>query len=199
MSEQVTDHEESKGLYYTKKEPKKSFATFQRNQNKLYVNSFNMIDRKAAIMIRVNATIISAVVIFFEKIKDIDFGMFIGVAMVIFSFISLLFAVNASRPHSFSIHKKYRRIIRNKYKNLKENIFFVGVHNKTSLEDYENAYSELVKSQDLQIGNQIRSQYIMEKQIGSCFIQLEISYFSFLLGFIITVIAFVWANIKFAL
>ena len=54
-SEQKEDYK----LYKTDKEPRKAFATYMRNQNKMYVNSFNMIDRKAAKMVRLNATIIS--------------------------------------------------------------------------------------------------------------------------------------------
>ena len=41
-------------IFDTKKEPRKALQTFLRNQNKLNVNAINVIDRKAAIMIRVS-------------------------------------------------------------------------------------------------------------------------------------------------
>ncbi|WP_205728656.1 hypothetical protein, partial [Flavobacterium sp. J27] len=68
----------NKELFETKKEPRKSLQTFLRNQNKMVINSFNMIDRKAAIMIRINATIISIIIVFFENVKDIKMGIYIG-------------------------------------------------------------------------------------------------------------------------
>jgi len=46
-------------LYKTKKEPRKSFQTFLRNQNKLYVNSMNVIDRKSAILVKLNASVLT--------------------------------------------------------------------------------------------------------------------------------------------
>ena len=185
---------EPKGLYYTKKEPRKAFATFMRNQNKMYVNSFNMIDRKAAIMIRVNATIISAIVIFFEHINDLDYGAIIGIVMVISSFISLMFAINASRPNTFSLLKRYKNNIGDKYPNLEENIFGVGMFDSVSLEDYEEAYNKLASSQELQIGNQVRTMYIFEAQVKKAFSHIEIAYTSFMIGFVIVVLAFLFSN-----
>ncbi len=183
------------GLYYTKKEPRKSFATFMRNQNKVYVNSFNMIDRKAAIMIRVNAAIISAIVIFFDTVQHLRFGNFIGVIMVICSFVSLMFAINASRPHVFDLFSRFRRKVGSKHPNLEENIFGVGMFDQVTLEEYEAAYDKLVQSQELQIGNQIRTMYIFERQIKNAFLQIEIAYAAFMIGFGLVVIAFIWATI----
>jgi hypothetical protein len=196
MKESITTpkEEEKHPLYYTKKEPRKSFSTFLRNQNKVYINSFNMIDRKAAIMIRVNSMIISAIVIFFDRISDIPFGIFIGITMVVCSFASLMFAINASRPHLFSIFRQAKKIT-DKYPKLEETIFSVGPNGDVSLEEYEEAFNKLIKSQELQVGTQVRTMYLFEKQTQNAFSHIELAYLSFMVGFSIAVIAFVAGNL----
>ncbi len=189
--------EQEQGYYNTKKEPRKSLSVFLRNQNKMYVNSFNMIDRKAAIMIRVNATIISGIVIFFEHVKNIQFGTFIGVTLIAFCFVSLMFAINASRPHTFSLLKHYKNKIEYKYPNLEQNIFGIGLFDKaSSLQEYEEAFNKLVSSQELQVGNQVRTMYIFEKLIKRAFKQIEVAYTAFMIGFTIVVITFIIASLQ---
>ncbi|MEL7119700.1 MAG: Pycsar system effector family protein [Bacteroidota bacterium] len=188
---EAEDENEIHDLFYTKSEPRKAFATFMRNQNKFYVNSFNIIDRKAAIMIRVNSTIISAIVVFFDYVQNIQYGTFIAVIMVLFSFFSMLFAINASRPQVFSLSKYYKTKVVKKYPEKEKNLFLLGMHHRVSLEEYEEAYDKLVKSQELQIGNQIRTMYAFEKQIFLSFNQIEIAYWSFMIGFSIVVAAFI--------
>ncbi|WP_324027807.1 hypothetical protein QSV08_07630 [Maribacter sp. BPC-D8] len=183
-------------LFHTDKEPRKSLHTFLHNQNKFYLNSFNMIDRKAAIMIKVNATIISAIIIFFKHIKNLEYGRFIGVMMVIFSFASLIFAINASRPHLFSLLKNYRKSILSKHHKLEENLFIVGLNDNIPIEEYEKAYAKLLVKPDLHFGNQVRAMYGLEKQIKNSFAQIELAYLCFMIGFLIIVIGFVYSNVE---
>ena len=197
-NEALADNEivkESHGLYYTKKEPRKSLSTFLRNQNKLYVNYFNMIDRKAAIMIRVNSTIISAIVIFSQYINSIKFGLFIGITMVICSFISLMFAINASRPHIFAFIRRRKNKVLNQYSSLESTLFSIGNNGNVSLEEYEQAFDKITKNQELQVGNQVRTMYIFENQIKNSFSHIEFAYFSFMIGFSIAVIAFIIGSV----
>lgn len=177
--------------YDTLSEPRKSLSTFMRNQNKLYVNAINVIDRKAAIMIRINSTIISAFVIFFQHIQSIPYGVFIGIIMIIFSFISLMLAINASRPHLFQVLKAYTENILPKYKKTEEGMFTIGVNADISLDEYEAAFEKVVNSQSLQIGNQVRRMYLFEKQQRMAFTRIELSYLAFMAGFSIAVITFI--------
>jgi hypothetical protein len=193
-SKQHLEEEEPRPLYYTKKEPRKAFSTYLRNQNKGFINSVNMVDRKAAIMIRVNSTIISAIIIFFDRVSDIPFGIFIGITMVVCSFTSLMFAINASRPNLFSILRRGKQI-QDKYPNLEETLFSVGANSHVSLEEYEAAYDKLIKSQELQVGAQVRTMYLFEKQTQSAFAHIEFAYLSFMIGFSVIVIAFVLGNL----
>ncbi len=187
--------ENPKGLYYTKKEPRKSFATYQRNQNKFYLNTLNLIDRKAAIMLRVNATILSAAVIFYKNISAIEYGEMIGTILIVFTFISLTFAILASRPNSLSFHRRFKRDISSKYQLNEENLFMVGMASAMTLEEYEKAYDQVVKSQELQIGNQIRIMYLLEREMKRGYTYLELAYNSFLLGFLVLILVFIFGTL----
>ncbi|TRZ45117.1 Pycsar system effector family protein [Robertkochia solimangrovi] len=182
-------------LFGTKKEPRKSLHTFLRNQNKMVINSFNMIDRKAAIMIRINATIISVIIVFFDYVKSIEMGEYIGAVMVIASFISLLLAINASRPHIFKLFRRFNKKLGNNNNNLEEKLFSVGMFDNVPLQEYLEAYDKVVKNQDLQVGNQIRTLYILERYTKDAFLHLELSYWAFMMGFTAMVGLFVYGSI----
>ena len=106
-----------------------------------------------------------------------------------------MFALNASRPHIFSFLSQYKKNIEDKYPKLEDNIFSVGMFDKVSLEDYEKAYDKLINSQELQVGNQIRTMFLYEKQIKNAFKHIEIAYASFMIGFSLVVLVFVISNL----
>ncbi|MEO0572175.1 MAG: Pycsar system effector family protein [Bacteroidota bacterium] len=183
-------------LFWTRKEPRKSLATFQRNQNKFLVNSLNQMDRKAAMMIRTNTTLISGVVVFFEYISDIKNGALIGGVLVVCSFISLILALIAAKPPISKIMADHKNKVLSKYPKPIHNLFIVGMMGHLSLKDYEKAYDELVQNQELQIGNQVRSNYAIETNLVRGFRLLEFSYNSFITGFVFTVLVFIFSNYK---
>ncbi|MEL6916817.1 MAG: Pycsar system effector family protein [Bacteroidota bacterium] len=182
-------------FYWTKKEPRKSMATYQRNQNKLMVNMLNVMDRKAAIMIRINTTLISGVVVFFDYISQIKGGALIGIVLVICCFISLILSVLAAKPPITKFTASYRSKILSKYPQPKYNLFMVGMTRDMDLQAYETAYDELVNNQELQIGNQIRLQYVMETELRTGFKILEFAYNAFIVGFVFTVLVFIITNL----
>ncbi|WP_428742640.1 hypothetical protein [Tenacibaculum sp.] len=195
MITKETDFLENTGMYTTRKEPRKSFATYQRNQNKFYLNTLNLIDRKAAIMLRVNATILSASVIFFNYITSINFGVKIAAILIVTSFVSLLFSILASKPNSLSFLRRFKKDIVSKYKKKEENLFMIGMSSDKTLDEYEEAYNKVLKSQELQIGNQVRIMYLLEKEMKRGFFYLELAYSSFLVGLLILILVLFFANI----
>ena len=182
-------------LYWTKKEPRKSMATFQRNQNKIMVNMVNVLDRKAAILIRINTTLISGIVIFFEHISEIENGMLIGLVLVSCSFVSLVLALLAAKPPLTRIMKSHKKEIVSNYPEPETNSFMVGLSGYLSLKEYEEAYHKIVQNQELQIGNQVRTHYVFEKNMVRGFKILEHSYNAFLVGFVFTVLVFIFSNV----
>ncbi|AZJ34127.1 hypothetical protein [Tenacibaculum singaporense] len=195
MTTKETELKESIGLFTTKKEPRKSFATYQRNQNKFYLSTLNLIDRKAAIMLKVNATILSASVIFFNYITEINFGVKIAIILIITSFISLIFSILASKPNSLAFYKRFKRDVVSKYKKREENLFMIGMSSGKTLEEYEKAYNKVLNSQELQIGNQVRTMFLLEKEMKRGYFYLELAYSSFLIGLLILILVLFFANI----
>ena len=174
-----------------KNEPKKTLQTYLRNKSKLQINSFNIIDRKAAIMLRVNSAIISAIIIFYNKIEMIPFGMIIGIVLIVSCLFSLMFALNASRPHVFNTIFCFNKDAKIDRVKPEEHIFVAGSTAGLSLKEYMQAYDKVVRSQKLQIGNQIRAMHFFENYSRKAFIQIEISYLAFMFGFFSTVVLFV--------
>jgi len=195
MTTKETELKESIGLFTTKKEPRKSFATYQRNQNKFYLSTLNLIDRKAAIMLKVNATILSASVIFFNYITEINFGIKIAIILIITSFTSLIFSILASKPNSLAFYKRFKRDVVSKYKKREENLFMIGMSSGKTLEEYEKAYNKVLNSQELQIGNQVRTMFLLEKEMKRGYFYLELAYSSFLIGLLILIIVLFFANV----
>lgn len=192
---EIIKEDKTKALYWTKKEPRKSMATFLRNQNKLMVNSMNVVDRKAAILIRINTTLISGVVVFFNYVSEIEYGKLIGLVLVSCCFVSLILALLVAKPPISSVMRLFKKKISSKYPNPETNAFMVGLMGDLSLEEYERAYDKLVQSQELQIGNQIRTHYVIESQLKKAFQVLELSYMAFITGFVFTVLVFVFTNV----
>lgn len=159
---------------------------YLRNQNNLYVNIFNTIDRKSTMMISVNAITFSVSVFFTNYLSDFKYGKEIVYTIIIASVLSLIFALQASRPFRKFVLKKKENSFR-----LEENIFVVGTISKdVSREEYEKAYQEVIQRPDLQVGNQMRAMYDFERYIRTSFRFLERSYWSFTLGFIIIALFF---------
>ncbi|MCY4161620.1 MAG: hypothetical protein OXE77_07115 [Flavobacteriaceae bacterium] len=187
--------ESTLGQFESKKEPRKSLQTFLRNQNRLYVNSFNIIDRKASIMIRMNSIIISGVFLFYNNVRDVELGSLIGLILIVCCFLSLLFALNASRPNSFGAYLFIRQNTKKRQLKTEETVFVTGVNAHVSEEEFEEAFDKIVKNQKLQIGNQARAAHMFEKRIRNAFFLIEISYLTFMVGFIGVVVLFIIGNL----
>ncbi len=178
-------------LFETKKEPRKTFQTFLRNQNKSLLSLYNVADKKSAIMIRINSTIVSAVVIFYKTIFELQYGNIICLILIISCLTSLLLALNASRPKTFDNLLKA-----NKNKGLKqeERLFLNTVSREVDYEEYEKVYDKILRSQELQIKNLTLASYQIERNLQNTYINIELSYLAFMIGFALTGITFIISN-----
>jgi len=180
-------------MYDTKKEPRKSFGVFLKNQNRLIMSSIAIADKKAAILIRINTAIISALIVFegyFEG--NSSFNNQIVPILIIGLSISLIFAILAAKPFSYTMYKVFNKTIKKKYPNLEENNFMI--FELPEFNEYEDSMKKVLKSQNLQIGNLTRFNYFMSKSISRNFLQLEIAYTAFLITFLIVTIIYIKIN-----
>jgi len=182
-----------KDLYDTKKEPRKSMGVYLKNQNRLIMSSIAIADKKAAILIRINTAIISALIVFESYFEgNSSFNNQIIPILIIGLSISLIFAILAAKPFSFIMYKVFNKIIKKKYPNLEENNFMI--FEIPEFEKYELSMQKVLKSQNLQIGNLTRFNYFMSKSISRNYLQLEIAYTAFLITFLIVTVFYISSN-----
>lgn len=184
---------DTKGLFDTKKEPRKSMHTYLRNQNKVMVSSIVVADKKAAILIRINVTIVSGLVVFQNFINEnVASGHLISIILIIGIMISLILAILSAKPFGGLIRKFFIKEVEPKYPNLEENNFIV--FDRTPLEKYEESMAKVLKSQDLQVGNQVRFNFVLSSSIGYKYVLLDWAYNIFLLSFISVSVLFLIAK-----
>jgi len=182
-----------KDIYDSEKEPRKSMGVYLKNQNRLIMSSISIADKKAAILIRINTAIISALIVFegyFEEKASFD-NKIVPILIIGLS-ISLIFAILAAKPFSYSMYKVFNKTIKKKYPNLEENNFMI--FDIPEFEKYELSMQKVLKSQNLQIGNLTRFNYFMSKSISKNFFKLEIAYTIFLLTFVIVTGLYISSN-----
>lgn len=178
-----------KGKFGTIAEPRKALHTFLRNQNKFEVSAITILDRKAAILIKICPTILSGLIIFHEYIlENVAAGNLISMILFIGLLASLILSIASTKPSNRGFDKIIKNEIKPIYPNSLEHAFFTWEFD--SFEDYETAMEEVIKSQDLQLGNQIRANYILGKSNSKIAKYLDYAYNAFLLSFILSGLVF---------
>ncbi|MCW3785412.1 hypothetical protein [Plebeiibacterium sediminum] len=184
------DEEKEKGLFYTKKEPKKSLTNFQRNQYRALFNSMALTDRKSMILVRINTTLLSVLIVFNQYVVDhVPMGAYIIVTALVGVGLSLILSMLSSKTPGFLIKRTLSNQILPKYPDLKDNMLIT--FSNPTLQDYEEAMDEIVRSQELQIGNQTRSSYLFNRILMRQYRMLDLSYNAFIITIIAVVLIFI--------
>lgn len=186
--------QKAKRLFEMKKEPPKSLQSYLRTQNKLMVSTIALLDRKAMILIRINSALVTGLVLFQDYIKEnVEFGQVIAILFVIGALGSLTLAILGVKPFANKFMKIYDEEILKNYKELKFNNFFLV--DPISLKDYEASMDKVMRSQELQIGNMVRINYILNMIVRKKYLILDWAYTIFLASFILVGIVFIASQI----
>ena len=133
-------------MYDTKKEPRKSFGVYLKNQNRLIMSSIAIADKKAAILIRINTAIISALIVFESYFAgNSSFNTQIVPILIMGLSVSLIFAILAAKPFSYIMYKVFNKTVKKKYPNLEENNFMI--FEVPEFDEYEDSMKKVLKSQ----------------------------------------------------
>ena len=158
------------------------FRTTSRNHYTLN----QMVDRKANIMISINAIILSLII-----------GRMVGqtevicihnspvLLMLLFSLGSILYAVAAIRP--VETHGSFTR---DDVNNNKGNLLYFGNYHKMSFEEYEWGMLEMINNGDHLYTTMIRDIYYLGKTLDRKFRSIRKSLTLFMIGFALSVILF---------
>ena len=168
--------------------PDRSVQTLYRVTLKNHLKLSDIADTKANILLSVNAIIISLVLA--NLIPKLDnpsntYLIYPTVIFVIFSVISMVLSILATRPNITSGEFTHQDV-----KDRKVNLLFFGNFHKMKLADYEWALSELVKDKDYVYSTLTKDLYYLGLVLEKKYRILRVTYNIFMVGMIITVIAF---------
>ena len=151
----------------------------------------NMADGKANILISVNSIIISVILSVLVRRLEVDTYLIIPtVIFLAFSVTTIVLAILSTRP-KISQGVFSREDIMNR----KTNLLFFGNFHKASLEEYEWGMSQMMRDQDYLYGTLIKDIHQLGVVLGRKYRLLRVAYNIFMIGIIVSVLAFAIAVI----
>ena len=194
----MLEQEKEKDLL-TKKEKKKKDKGYSRGVESMFrltarnqISLSSIADNKSNILISVNAIIMSismtVLVTRFDEIPNIILPTLI---FLVFCLVTIVFAILSTRPNISSGTFSKSDIEENKV-----NLLFFGNFYNMKLDDYEWAIGELMRNDENLYSTMIKDQFALGKVLAKKYKLLRIAYNVFMIGIIISVLAFVFAFIN---
>ncbi|WP_298477495.1 Pycsar system effector family protein [uncultured Maribacter sp.] len=192
LKEKKTEKEiakkESLKAKYKTDSPDRGIQTLYRVTLKNHITLSNIADTKANILLSVNAIIISlALSNLIPKLDNPSNGYLIypTVIFIIFSVISMVLAVLATRPNVTSGEFTEEDVNQKKV-----NLLFFGNFHKMQLEQYEWAINELVKDKQYIYSSLTKDLYFLGLVLNKKYKILRWTYTIFMIGMVVSVLAF---------
>ena len=184
---EIAKKEELKAKYKSES-PDRGIQTLFRVTLKNHLTLSDIADTKANILLSVNAIIIS--VALSNLIPKLDnpsntYLIYPTVIFITFSVVSMAMAVWATRPNVTS-----GTFTKDDVNNRKVNLLFFGNFHKMSLGDYEWAIQELVKDKDYIYSSLTKDLYFLGLVLNRKYKILRWTYTIFIIGIVVSVIAF---------
>lgn len=168
--------------------PERGIETMFRVTLRNHINLSDIADTKANILLSVNALIISiALSNLIPKLDNPSNHYLITptVIFVVFSLVSMALSVVATRPNVTS-----GKFTKEDVKQKKVNLLFFGNFHKMKLQDFEWAMGEMMQDRDYLYSSMKKDLYFLGLVLHKKYKILRITYTIFLLGIILSVIAF---------
>jgi predicted metal-dependent HD superfamily phosphohydrolase len=169
----------------------KGMQTMLRLTSSNHIKLSDMADRKANILISVNAIIIS--VILSELMRKLQIDPYLTIPTIIFlvsAVSTIVVAILATRP---KINTGTFADI--DVANKKTNLLFFGNFHKMPAQNYEAAMRTLMRDSDYLYGSIIKDIYYLGVVLGKKYRLIRLAYNIFMFGIIISVIAFAVASL----
>lgn len=168
--------------------PERGIETMFRVTLKNHITLSNIADTKANILLSVNAIIVSLVLSNLVSKLDNpsnDYLIWPTVIFVVFTVISIVLSILATRPNVTS-----GKFTKDDVANKRVNLLFFGNFHKMSLEDFEWAMGEMMQDRDYLYSSMKKDLYFLGKVLDRKYKILRITYSVFMIGIIVSVIAF---------
>jgi len=173
---------------YKSESPDRSIQTLYRITLRNHLTLSDIADTKANILLSVNAIIISVVLANLLTKLDSPSNAYLvypTAILILCSIITMSLSVVATRPNVTS-----GKFTKEDVEQKKVNLLFFGNFHKMELSEYEWALQELVKDKDYVYNSLTKDLYYLGIVLNRKYKILRITYNIFLLGMIISVIAF---------
>lgn len=168
--------------------PERSVQTMYRVSMRNHLKLSDIADTKANILLSVNAIIISLVIAnLIPKLDNPsnDYLIIPTVIFIIFSIVSMTLSILATRPNVTSGEFTKEDVAQRKV-----NLLFFGNFHKMKLPDYEWAMKELIKDKEYVYNTLTKDLYFLGVVLNRKYKLLRWTYTIFLIGMILSVIAF---------
>lgn len=168
--------------------PERGIETMFRVTLRNHITLSNIADTKANILLSVNAIIVSLVLSNLVSKLDNpsnDYLIWPTVIFVLFTVISIILSILATRPNVTS-----GKFTKEDVANKKVNLLFFGNFHKMSLDDFEWAMGEMMQDRNYLYSSMKKDLYFLGKVLDKKYKILRLTYSVFMVGIIVSVIAF---------
>ncbi len=168
--------------------PERGIQTLFRVTMRNHLKLSDIADTKANILLSVNAIIISLVLAnLIPKLDNPsnDYLIYPTVIFIVFSVISMVLSILATRPNVTR-----GEFTKEDVEEQKVNLLFFGNFHKMKLPEYEWAIQELIKDQVYVYKSLTKDLYFLGKVLDKKYRILRLTYTIFMIGMILSVIAF---------
>lgn len=173
--------------------PDRGVETMFRTTSKNHLELSAMADNKANIMISVNTIILSVVVsVLIRKLYEYPNLVVPTIMLIIVCLSTIVLAILATRPNVSSGVFTDDEVL-----SKRTNLLFFGNFHKMKLDRYEWGMREMMKDGQYLYGSLIKDIYFLGVVLGKKYKLLRICYTTFMIGFVISIIAFVCAMLLF--
>jgi predicted metal-dependent HD superfamily phosphohydrolase len=178
-------------------EPKRGIETMFRNIYSTHTTLSGMADNKANMMISVNAIILSIIITYTgaktatkgeELFENLKLLIPVGI-LILTNVVSIVFAIISAQPEVTSLLKRSNKDMPNPERKI--NLLFFGNFTKLSLTDFEKGMHGIMREKNTLYDNMIMDIYYLGEVLERKYRLLRTSYTVFMLGLILTVLAFI--------
>lgn len=169
----------------------KGIQTMLRLTSANHLKLSEMADHKANILISVNSIIISVILsVLLRKLQEETYLVIPTIIFLLVSVATIVVSILATRPKISG-----GRFTMEEVKQKKTNLLFFGNFFNASYEEYDTAMKELMLDTDYLYGTLIKDIYFLGKVLGRKYKLIRLAYNIFMIGIIVSVLAFAIATL----
>lgn len=173
---------------YKEESPDRSVQTLYRVTLRNHLKLSDIADTKANILLSVNAIVISLVLA--NLLTKLDnpsntYLIYPTMILILFSVVSMVLSVLATRPNVTS-----GKFTKEDVEKKRVNLLFFGNFHQMDLDEYEWALKELVKDKDYVYSSLTKDLYYLGLVLNKKYRILRLTYNIFMIGMILSVLAF---------